>query len=93
MLSPLICPSRGSASTNQGREIPVSVFLLAAHFGTRVCPGKITHGRTKGLEMMLLEADRGKKNPQAFTRHVDSLLAHQIGHEEKAKGFDLGTTL
>lgn len=86
MLSPLICPSRGSASTNQGREIPVSVFLLAAHFGTWVCPGKTTHGRTKGLGMLLLEAHTAKKKEETFTRHVDSLLVHQIGHEEKARG-------
>lgn len=86
MLSPLICPSRGSAFTNQGREIPVSVILLAAHFGTRVCPGKTTHGRTKGLGMLLLEADTAKTKEESFTRHVDSLLARHIGHEEKARG-------
>ena len=61
MLSPLICPSRGSASTDQGREIPVSVFLMAAGFGTRVCSGKTTHGRIKGLVMLLLEADKEKE--------------------------------
>lgn len=61
MLSPLICPSRGSASTNQGKEIPVSVVLLVAHFGTRVCPRKITHGRTKGLRDAAFF--RGEKNP------------------------------
>lgn len=86
MLSPLICPSRGSASTNQGREIPASVFLLAARFGTRVCSGKITHARTKGLGMLLLEADTAKIKEETFTRHVDSLLVHQIGREEKARG-------